>query len=38
VTGALVPEGLLPVGARVWLTFAPDGLAALPAGPGEAAP
>ena len=37
VTDALMPEGLLPTGARVWLTFSPERLAVLPAGPaGEA--
>jgi iron(III) transport system ATP-binding protein len=33
VTDALMPEGLLPAGARVWLTFSPERLAVLPAGP-----
>jgi iron(III) transport system ATP-binding protein len=32
VTDAVMPEGLLPAGSRVWLTFAPDRLAVLPAG------
>jgi iron(III) transport system ATP-binding protein len=31
VTDALMPEGLVPAGARVWLTFSPDRLAVLPA-------
>jgi iron(III) transport system ATP-binding protein len=31
VTDALMPEGLLSAGARVWLTFSPDRLAVLPA-------
>src|SRR6185503_1124058 len=31
VTDALMPEGLLPAGTRVWLTFSPDRLAVLPA-------
>jgi hypothetical protein len=30
-----MPEGLLPAGTRVWLTFAADRLAVLPAGPAE---
>ena len=38
VTDALMPDGLLPTGARVWLTFSPDRLAVLPAGPVEVAP
>ncbi len=37
VTDALMPDGLLPTGARVWLTFSPDRLAVLPAGPVEVA-
>ena len=37
VTDALMPEGLLPVGSRVWLTLSPDRLAVLPAGPVEVA-
>ena len=35
VTDALMPEGLLPVGSRVWLTLSPDRLALLPADPVE---
>jgi iron(III) transport system ATP-binding protein len=35
VTDAVMPEGLLPVGSRVWLTLSPDRLAVLPAGPAE---
>ena len=31
VTDALMPEGLLPAGARVWLTFSPERLTVLPA-------
>ena len=38
VTDALMPDGLLPTGARVWLTFSHDRLAVLPAGPVEVAP
>ena len=30
VTDALMLEGLLPAGARVWLTFSPERLAVLP--------
>jgi iron(III) transport system ATP-binding protein len=37
VSDALMPEGLLPAGSRVWLTFAADRLAVLPAGPLEVA-
>jgi iron(III) transport system ATP-binding protein len=33
VTDALMAEGFLPAGARVWLTVSPDRLAVLPAGP-----
>jgi iron(III) transport system ATP-binding protein len=33
VSDALMPQGLLPAGSRVWLTFALDRLAVLPAGP-----
>ena len=35
VSDALMPEGLLPAGTRVWLTFAADRLAVLPAGQAE---
>ena len=38
VTDALMPEGLLPAGARVWLTLSPERLAVLPSGPAQAAP
>ena len=37
VSDALMPEGLLPTGSRVWLTFALDRLAVLPPGPVEVA-
>jgi iron(III) transport system ATP-binding protein len=30
VTDAVMPEGLLPAGTRVWLTFSPERLAVLP--------
>ncbi len=30
VTDAVMPEGLLPIGTRVWLTFSPERLAVLP--------
>jgi ABC-type multidrug transport system ATPase subunit len=30
VTDALMPDELLPAGARVWLAFSTDGLAVLP--------
>jgi iron(III) transport system ATP-binding protein len=33
VTDALMADGLLPAGSRVWLTFAPERLAVLPAAP-----
>jgi iron(III) transport system ATP-binding protein len=33
VTDALMPEGLLPAGSRVWLTFAPERLVLLSAHP-----
>jgi iron(III) transport system ATP-binding protein len=35
VSDALMPEGLLPAGSRVWLTFATDRLSVLPAEPAE---
>jgi len=36
-THALMPDGLLPAGARVWRTCSPARLAVLPAGPVEVA-